>query len=254
MAIKDEIKEERQLIRQGTLKQKIQYFKDYYLVRTIVVVIAVVLVAAMFRSIIFRKDTVLSGVLINSNVTVSEDLFAELTDIFLAEQGQDPDEVAVELIGNLSYTIGDKDKLQENYATIEVLSSRISGGLLDFVIGDLDSVSMFAYSECFTDLREVLNEEQLTLYEPYFLYIDLTVIEQLEEIAASENYDAEIEVPDHTKPEQMEQPVPVFIDVSGCGQLQSIYPNEERTLVLSIAANAPDLEMLMQFIDFLMEE
>ena len=253
MALKDEIRKERQSVKQGTWKKKLQYFKDYYMGRTVIAVIVAVLVVYAIVSVILSKKIVLSGVMINSPMTASEEAFTELTGDFINDQRLESDKVEFELIRNLSYTVGDSTKMQENYATIQVLSAKISGGLLDFVIGDLDSMSMFAYSECFTDLREVLSEEQIAMYEPFFLYIDLAVIEQLADIAASENYDVEIEAPDHTKPEQMEQPVPVFIDVSGCARLQSIYPNEEK-LVLSVAANAPDLEMLMQFIAFLMTE
>ena len=253
MALKDEIRKERQSVKQGTWEKKLQYFKDYYMGRTVIAVIVAVLVVYAIVSVILGKKIVLSGVMLNSPMTASEEAFTELTGDFINDQRLESDKVEFELIRNLSYTVGDSTKKQENYATIQVLSAKISGGLLDFVIGDLDSVSMFAYSECFTDLRKVLSEEQIAMYEPFFLYIDLAVIEQLADIAASENYDVEIEAPDHTKPEQMEQPVPVFIDVTGCARLQSIYPNEEK-LVLSVAANAPDLEMLMQFIAFLMTE
>ena len=100
--------------------------------------------------------------------------------------------------------------------------------MLDFVVCDITSMENLAYSEFFVDLSTVLTKEQLDAYAPYLLYMDMAFLEDLKEIVESENYDVEIEVPDSTKPETMEKPIPVFINISGSAYL--IRPTQIRKI------------------------
>ena len=62
-----------------------------------------------------------------------------------------------------------------------------------------------------------------------------------------------IPVPDATKPETMEKPIPVMIDMSQSGKLTEVYGDSGNALTFGIVANAPNTDMVLNFIDFLME-
>ena len=91
-------------------------------------------------------------------------------------------------------------------------------------------------------------------YEPYFLYIDLAVIERLEEIALLKDYDGDFSVPDSDKPEDMINPIPVFLDISGSEKISSIYSNEQDRIVFAVAVHSLREKAVCKFIDFLVGE
>ena len=75
----------------------------------------------------------------------------------------------------------------------------------------------------------------------------------LEKLSApvGETVDANIQIPDPFKPESMEKPIPVGIDISNCKAFQSAYYFSGTTLYLGVAANAPRPELTKQFINYL---
>lgn len=72
-------------------------------------------------------------------------------------------------------------------------------------------------------------------------------------MAKSEKFDVEIAIPECDDPENMEKPIPVFVDMSQSEYLTAIYSNKENPLVFAVAGNAPNKEVIQIFVDFLIK-
>ena len=253
MKLSDQFREELAILKALKGKERLQHLFQYYKWRILAIFLCLVVLVSSVVNAVTKKDYVLSGILLNYTAETLEDGLSKLTSDFLSEQAINEKEYTIELITSLSYLKDNAEFATDSYMTVENLTARIAGKLLDFVVCDRNSMENLAYSEFFVDLSTVLTKEQMEAYAPYLLYMDMAFVEKIKEIVESENYDVEIELPDSKKPETMEKPIPVFINISGSSYADAIYPGEKKDIVLAIAANAPHEEMLREFVDFLMK-
>lgn len=252
MAVMDEFKEERQTVKNGTPKQKFTYFWQYYKWYVIIPFIIVSCVVWYIYHIVTTPDTILNGILLNTHNLESTEHTNDIINDFYELQNIDTSEYRIDLNTSLSWATGENADTA-NYETSQALMAWVGAASVDFISGDLEAMTELAYKGYFSDLSEVLSEEQYALYEPYFLYMDQAVIEKREEAYDNYEYDVEIPIPDSTKPEEMEKPVPVMIDMSRSGKLMDIYGDSANTLVLSVTPNAPNKDLTLDFIDYLTE-
>ena len=254
MALSEEFKAERDKVKSGPLPQRIAYFWDYYKWHTIISIVLIVGIVSFIYNLVTKTDPVLSGIMLNSysknteatNALINE--FIELRDI-------DTKEYHVSFNTGLSYSNeGDGTSAQLNYSTDQVITARHMAEDLDFLTGDLATMDTYAYRGLFTDLSTILSEEQMTFYEPYLLYIDMAVIEEIQRASEAFEDTASITHPDCRKPEEMEKPVPVMIDVSSCKRLTEIYEYEDihSSLSFGVCANAVNKENTVIFLDYVM--
>ncbi len=254
MALSEEFKEERDRVKQGPLSKKIAYFWDYYKWHTIISVALIIGIISFVHNLITKTDPVLSGIMLNS---YSKDVAAtnDLIDDFIKLRDIDTKEYHVSINTGLSYSNEeDGTSAQLNYSTDQVITARNMAEDLDFLTGDLASMTQYAYRGLFVDLRDHMTEEELAFYEPYLLYIDMDIILQIQE--ASERFEStdSITYPDCHNPEEMKDPVPVMIDVSSCQRLTDIYEYEElsKDLSFGICSNAVNKENTLIFLDYVM--
>lgn len=252
MKIIDDFKEDMKKMQGFTTQEKLEFIRQYYIWHIVVIVAVLVIAVSSIVSAVTKKDAVLNGIMLNvSNegrlaaVTICED--------FLRERGMDAKKVKVDLNSNMIYIPESKENIDSNYATLDVLAARITGKLLDFVAGNYNAMLVLAYSDYFIDLSQVMTEEQLNAYAGNLLYIDRAVLEAFKNAVDTEDYGADIKIPDPKKPELMETPVPVFLDVAGCEQIQAVYPNTTEKILFAVTANYPNSQNLISFIDFLLK-
>lgn len=260
MAVMDEFKEERERIKKyGTRQEKLAYFWDYYKWHTIIAVIAIIVIGSSIYSSLTAKDIVLNGILLNSYSAVDEEVPSTLISDFLTEQQIDTTKNDITLNTSLYYTTDEEKNSDYNmseltYTASQIIVVQVAAGELDFMTGDLETLSSLAYSEYFVDLSTVLSEDQLALYEPYLLYIDQTVLEALNEDTDLDSTKT-ITIPDCDKPETMEKPIPVMINISHCDDVKEFYPHmtEDDPIVFGFTVNSKHAEMTAAFLDFLMK-
>lgn len=251
MALMDEFKKERENIKNGTPKQKAAYFWEYYKWYVIIPVIILIGLIYFIHNIVTRTDDVLNGLLINVQNPDSQTLVEQTADNFAKEMKIDTKEYSVSLNSSLTY-IPNNTSGMANYETSQALMAWIGAGAVDFINSDTNTMTELAYREYFGDLREFLSESEITKYEPYFLYIDQAVIDARND-ALENNQEADaITIPDCRKPETMEKPVPVLIDMSQCKLLTDIYSGKDN-LALGIVSNAPNPDMTLNFIKYVMK-
>ena len=253
MALMDEFKEEREAIKNGTFKQKMAYFWDYYKWYVIVPALVLVFLGYTIIQMVTSPDIVVNGILLNNSNMETQASITEVVDGFAKEQEIDLNKYSIQLSTTLSYVPGDANAIG-NMDCLQAIMTWVAAGTVDFINGDITAMTDLAYKGHLEDLREVLTKEQIAKYEPYFLYIDQAVITRQQEAFENKEQNVVITIPDCTKPELMEEPVPVLIDVSSSSKLAKIYGTTTTQSVLGIAVNVPHIETTLEFIEYLLAE
>lgn len=251
MALMDEFREERENIKNGTWKQKAAYFWEYYKWYVIVPAIIIISLVWYIHHMVTKTDDVLHGLLINAHNVEAQTTADEIAADFIEEMKIDTKEYSVTFNTSVTYIANDTSGTA-NYETTQAMMAWIAAGTIDFMSGDMDAMTDLAYKQYLVDLREVLTKEEIAQYEPYFLYIDQAVIDARSKAFENNEDGSDIEIPDCTKPETMEKPIPVLIDMSKCEALSEIY-GETDNLALGIANNAPNVETVVDFLEYLEE-
>lgn len=249
MAVMDEFKEQRELIKNGTSKQKLIYFWDYYKWYVIIPIVAVILLFSLIHHIVTQKDNAFYAVLLNAAV-ITEDLQHAST--FTDYAGIDTDEY--ETYFDTSIQIHSDSGSEADYTSMEKLMIYTATGDLDVMVTDMGSFQLYANNSSFYDLRDILSEDQIAKYEHLFYYVDQKIVDELQ--AASDNLDASYVpvYPDPGKPEEMETPIPVGINVGTCQSLITDYNFWGEDVMIGVYANTNHLETALKYIDFLLEE
>ena len=263
MAVMDEFKAEREYLKKhGTRQEKLAYFWDYYKWHTIVGVVALIIVISSIYNALTAKDMVMSGILLNCTPTFDSTKQDELVLDFMAQQEINTKKNEVFLNTSLYYSVFDNESDIEytngesTYTASQIMLVQVASGDLDFITGDLETLTSVAYSEFFVDLRTVLTKEQLAAYEPYLYYIDQDVLEIIENAADYSDDSTPVMIPDVDKPETMKTPIPVLIDLSRCEDIKLFYSNmkEDKPVVIGFTVNSKHAELTGKFLDYLMNK
>ena len=179
MTFRDKIKKIREAIKAGKGGAVFEYFYDYYKFEAFIIIAVLYFVGSLTYTKLTEKEIVLAGALLNQYNILAEKQILDLGDDFLVGQGFDIKDNKVEFNTSLRYAHSGDSSF--NDATIQGLAAQCAGGTIDFITGDMEAMAIFAYGEYFYDLREVLTEEEMDLFEPYILYVDLDYQRQVEE-------------------------------------------------------------------------
>ena len=251
MALMSEFQKERDaVLKNGTVKQKIIYIWDYYKWHIIIPIIVIIAITSHIINVITAPDIIMNGVLLNVYNTETSISNGELLEAFYQKQKIDPKEEEINLNTNLYFS---PENANGNYETLQVLMAWHAADSLDFIGGDLPTLTELSYRGYFSDLREVLTEEQITKYEPYFLYMDQDFyIKRSEKIDNLEDV-SQMSYPDATKPEEMVDPIPVLIDMRQSEKMTELYGESSEFPAAGITANVTNKESTLDFIDYLFE-
>lgn len=253
MAVMDEFKEERDALKNGSFKQKLSYYYYYYKWHVIIGIFAVALIGTFIFQLVTNKEVVFNAVLLNANLQDEHDPYSQE---YAEYAGIDLTKESV-LFDSTIYTLGHVTDEATSTASQKLLALTASGAV-DVMVTDTNSIVPYANADMFHDLRDILTEEQLTKYEPYFYYVDRKTLEEIE--AANNAFDLSFEptYPDPSKPEEMEDPIPVGIYLDECETLLEKYhfmqendPNVR--VVIGVYFNSEQTENALKFIDFLFE-
>ena len=248
MPVMDEFKEERAAMKNGTPKEKLAYFFDYYKWYVIVGVIAVIFAVTLIHQVATRKDTAFYALMLNvSAYNYMDD--SENANAFAEYAGIDTKEYDIQY--DTTVQIG--TDAGDDYNSSQKLMVYIAAAELDVMVSDADSLAHYAYLGDFYDLRDFLSAEQLEKYADSFYYIDGAVKDEIQ--AASENgvLDYQPVYGDPHHPEDMADPIPAGLFLGeDCSLLKDYYFRGEDPSV-SVLINTKRPEMTSEFIDFLMQ-
>lgn len=249
MAVMDEFREEREAVKNGTPKQKLSYFWNYYKWHVIISVCVIACVTSFVYQLVTRKDTGLYCIFLN-NWTVSEDSAEAYLQGFADFAGIDTNEYDITLDNSLYLS---SDLLDESsYATVQKMAVLVAASEIDVLAADQDAFEYYAYMDYLTDLRTVLSEEQLAAFEPYLYYVDRKVIEDKDE-ANSNNEDYVLPYPNPLQPGAMEDPVPVGIYLDAATEeFSENYVFTSKLAVIGIIANTTRPEQSSAFLSYVL--
>ncbi len=225
MAKMDEFREEREAMKNAPLKDRLAYFWEYNKLETTIAVVAIISVISIAVTILGKKDVLLEGMILNRFWTEMEGSGCDsISEDYIAYRGLDYDECEIMLNGSQNYFPGNGDKLiEENVNVMQLIAASCAGQALDFIIAEPATLHEFDMGEYFLDLRLVLTEEQMQAYDEYLIYSEI-------------NTD-----------------VPIMLDITGCEKVEEVYAYKHDTLAFGVIANAPHMEELISFADYLME-
>lgn len=251
MTHREKIKQIHDAIKDGKGGAVFEYFYDYYKFEAFVIIAVLFFICNLVFTKITEKEIVLSGALVNQYNILADDKINVLGEDFLTGQGIDLKKNKAEFNTTLRYSHSGNSSF--NDATIQGLVAQCSGGTIDFITGDMETMTIFAYGNYFYDLREVLTEEEWEHYEPYALYIDQDYQRQVDEALSTPEILLTMMPPDMRYPENMIDPVPVLIDLKESSLLSDIYIDLVDVLCFGFAVNAPNLDTTKNFLDYLTE-
>jgi hypothetical protein len=259
MALMDEFREERASVKQKPLKDKIAYIMDYYKWPIIGAVIAIIIISSLIYGKLTEKEDALNGLLLNVNLYGSASALKDcdtLSDDFLNTLNLNNQKYKVSFNPSITYYVnGDNPSQYFSPQNQQLIMTLVSTGTADFMTADTDTMLVFAYQGYFMDLSEILSDEEYAAYEPYFLYIDATFSDRLNELKENGSSDTSIEVPDWTDPDSMEKPVPVLIDMSKSDKLMQIYNQTKKdTICMGFPYTLPHKDTAVEFLKYVMPE
>ena len=256
MALRDEIKAARKdLVENGTPKEKIAYFFEYYTLHTVVIAAVLIFAISFIYQQVTKPDIVLNGLLLNVLSFEEGNPVEDMGDGFMEYIDMNTKEYDISLNSSLMINMGDSSQQGQvsDYQASQAMMVQCAAGAVDFISSPLNAILDYGYGDLFVNLENVLSEEDLKKYEPYFLYVDLAVIDKKNEAIENDQNADEIPCPDPTKPEEMEKPIPVFIDVTKCEKMANIYSYSTDTLAIAIAVNAPNPDRMSDFLAYLFD-
>lgn len=250
MPVMDEFREEREAMKNATLKEKWQYFLDYYKWYVIGGVIAVVFFGTLIHDMVTSKDWTFYGFFINAyNSDEASDAFfndfAEKAQLDLENYAADIDDtMSIDLNSYSEVTMSSNEKM----------TVYLAAGDVDFIAADETTFTHYATEDTFYDITAILSAEQLEKYKPYIYYVDMAEVRAREEASLNGTFDDYVKKEyDHLNPQEMEDPVPVGLYIGHCKQLTDYYTFKEEKVVIGIPLNTTHLETALAFIDYIFE-
>lgn len=248
MTIREAQKEQRESIKNRSIKEKFSFFWEYYGIKTICLILAMAALIAFVISMTTKKEYAFTGVFFGAVVE-------ESSESYLSQFGQiagiDPEKYEISVQCHLDIQM-DQQITPEIYQSMETFTAMVAAKSVDCFAGNDDLFLYYAYMEYALDLRTVLTQEELDLLSPYLHYIDGKLIEQQEN--ANEGYaSAYSQHPDSTKPELMADPIPVAISLNtATDAFKEAYHFGEEA-VIGICASSEQSQNALAFLRYCLE-
>ena len=250
MPVMDEFREESESIKTATIKEKWQYFLDYYKWYVIGGVAIFLFLFFLIRDMVNSKDWTFFGFFINAYNTQEAsdaffDEFAELAQLDLENYAGDIDDT-------MSLNINSYDEV--TMTSVNKLTVYMAAADVDFIAADATTFEHYATVDNFFDVRTILSDEQLEKYSEYIYYVDMAEVRARDEASLNGTFDDYVKpVYDHRNPDEMEEPVPVGLYIGHSERLKATYTFKEEDVVIGIPLNTTHLETVLLFIDYILE-
>lgn len=219
-SVADEIREQNAKLKNAPFKEKLAYFKDYYLKTTIIAIIAIILIGNLAYSMLTApSDTAFAAFFFNDTGDSSS---TELLDGFVEHIGLDTKEHEAYIDATMNYVADGSD--YDAYMGLEKSMAVISTGELDIIVGDADTIDYFSRSECFHDITTILPEDLLAKFEDKLYYAKLGESDEL---------------------------TPIGIYVTDSPKLNQYYYYVDKEPILGFLVNSDSIDNAIEFLRYL---
>lgn len=220
----DEIREQNAKLKGAPLKDKWEYFKDYYLKGTIIGVVALILIGSIAYTIATAPDdTAFAAVFFNDTGDSSN---TELCDRFCEYHGINTDEHYAYIDSTYSYDSEVMD-YENGVIGIQKVSALIAAKELDIIAGDYEAFDYYAQSDAFHNLEDIMSKEQLEKYSDKIYY--------------------------YTNPETGVS-TPCGIIISDAPKIQEYHYYDDVEAVMGFLVNSDSIDNALAFLDYIYEE
>ncbi len=236
MTISEFARKELKNLKGKPLKDKLEHIATYYWIPIVTVVALAVFVGFISHQISTKKETVLFGYCINASenqhsVNFPKEFAAH------AQIGEDQEALIIPNLRTTDVAFGD---------TMQALSVHVAAADVDFIATDIETARTLVQTDFFCDLSEKLTDEQLQKLSPYLLYAER------KELPADNSPNTQAPpLPKLAKADELTDPVPVALNLKTDSLLSKAYTFPEGDLVLLIMHNAPHMDMLQSFLDYI---
>ncbi len=161
MPVMGEFREEREAIRNAPFAKKLEYFKDYYLLKTIIILAVIGLAGTLLYNYFSRKQTALYVVLVNFSAV--QESTEEMVTPF-AEETIDTrkEEIIIDSSSYISSDTNEVNFIKYGYEDEQRLYTMVMNGDIDLLVTGEDVLNRYAEQDWFDDLRIVMDTDDLT--------------------------------------------------------------------------------------------
>ena len=251
MKLIESLKASRDKIMAQPKGERFSYFWDYYKWPAIIAVVLVIALIQTTIMIVNRKETVFTAYVLNTTATTKDEAFLQG---FFDYAGLDSETMEAAIYTDMYLHPGQR---QKNAEVFQRIMAGIAINDADVIVGQEDPFRMCAYntSRIFVDLREFLDADTLEKFSDRLYYIDGAIVEKLSAPVGESVNTAGIIYPNPSKPELMEDPIPVGLAVSDReGLRSSYYYDPDTVLYMGVIVNTQKPELAKQFIAYLFSE
>lgn len=191
--MRDEIREQNAKLKGAPLKEKLSYFKEYYLKSTLAVIaIAAFVISVIYSMLSGPSDTAFAALFYNDTGDSSD---TTLADNFASYMGIDVNEHDVYIDATMNYhdtsvaaydtqpaeetveaeataTLNSTMFSYDDYVGLEKAMALIAAKELDIIAGDEEAFRYYCKAEVYADLRELFTTEELSAYENRLYYYE----------------------------------------------------------------------------------
>ncbi len=242
------------------LREKLEYFWEYYKIHTLVTATILFIVISLIHAWATSKDYALSIVVANSMINsmegVSEGWKSDLTDIL------DFDTKKYEVGIDTSVMLGvDTASADQEYSSSQKMAAMLSAESIDIIITDSQMFEQYAQNQYLHDLRDLYTAEELATMEGRIYYTDAATYSDYDSAETDVLSIQAAYVTDHRDPSSMKQPIPVgiYADKSTRIGKSEIYFNLDaaapfqghpREAVIGIPINTPRVEAAVAGVEY----
>ncbi|MBE6995125.1 MAG: hypothetical protein E7429_00095 [Ruminococcaceae bacterium] len=242
MTAKESARREWEKLKDRPMREKLHHLKTYYWGYFAAAAVILVGIGVLVYNHLTAKELALQGFFMHAvqNKVVAQ----EYEEGFAEFAGIDLNEFGFHMEANSDSVVGEPEA---SYTDGQIFTARLAGGELDVFGGDMTAMMTYAYGGYFSDLSQVATPEQMAAWEPYLLYMDRAVYE---EIAQNTDIDAVYALPEPKEPETMKEPIPFGLHIPADSGLHEAYGFYCEDLVVGLAINVPRPAAAVAFLEY----
>ena len=155
---------QKQRFSQMTTREKLHWLRDYYTIPALLTIAVIVFVVLITKDIRSNKPDGFYAEFINSGIYETEAFKAAIAEALSIDTNEELVTVSVDQLSG-----GAVNDTSNMYAA-ESIMVRITAGEIDVIAADDTFFTQYARGGAFADLREKLSPEEISAWEPLFVY------------------------------------------------------------------------------------
>lgn len=159
-SLHDEIREQNAKLKNAPFKEKLAYFKEYYLKASLAILAATIFVGYLAYTILSAPDdTAFGAFFYNCGISSNTDLIDGFT------QHLQLDTKKHDAYIDTSMTFSADEPTYESYIVLQKAMAIIATGELDIIVGDNSTIDYYARNESFHDITTILPPDLLESFD-----------------------------------------------------------------------------------------